>query len=81
MPYYVRIARFMPRVEIVQRYNSTVRRLYIQGDNGKIYPYLVLIDSQVAQCRSQERLLQLFSMLNFCLEKEKVRWLDALAST
>ena len=35
MPYYVRIARFMPRVEIVQRYHSTVRRLYIQGDNGK----------------------------------------------
>ena len=35
MPYYVRIARFMPRVEIVQRHHSTVRRLYIQGDNGK----------------------------------------------
>ena len=28
MPYYVRIARFMPRVEIVQKHNSTVRRLY-----------------------------------------------------
>ena len=37
MPYYVRIARFMPRVEIVQRHHSTVRRLYIQGDNGKVY--------------------------------------------
>ena len=36
MPYYVRIARFMPRVEIVQRHHSTVRRLYIQGDNGKV---------------------------------------------
>ncbi len=73
MPYYVRIARFMPRVEVIQRYNCTVRRLYIQGDNGKVYPYLVLNDSQVALCRSQERLLQLLSMLNFCLEKEKVR--------
>ncbi len=73
MPYYVRIARFMPRVEIVQRYNSTVRRLHIQGDNGKVYPYLVLNDTQVTQCRSQERLLQLLSMLNLCLEKDKVR--------
>ena len=36
MPYCVRIARFMPRVEIVQRHNSTVRRLHIQGDNGKV---------------------------------------------
>lgn len=36
MPYYVRIARFMPRVEIVQKHNSTVRRLYIQGNNGKV---------------------------------------------
>ena len=39
MPYYVRIARFMPRVEIVQRHHSTVRRLYIQGDNGKASLY------------------------------------------
>ena len=36
MPYYVRIARFMPRVEIIQKHNTTVRRLYIQGDNGKV---------------------------------------------
>ena len=36
MPYYVRIARFMPRVEIVQKHDSTVRRLYIQGHNGKV---------------------------------------------
>ena len=36
MPYYVRIARFMPRVEIVQKNNTNVRRLCIQGDNGKV---------------------------------------------
>lgn len=36
MSYYVYIARFMPRVEIVQKQNSTVRRLYIQGHNGKV---------------------------------------------
>lgn len=37
MPYYVRVARFMPRVEIIQKYNMTIRRLYIQGDNGKVW--------------------------------------------
>ena len=36
MPYYVRIARFMPRVEIVQKNNTNIRRLCIQGDNGKV---------------------------------------------
>jgi len=40
MPYFVRIARFMPRVENVQRHNSTVRRLYIQGHNGKVQTYM-----------------------------------------
>lgn len=39
MPYYVRIARFMPRVEIVQKNNTNVRRLCIQGDNGKVNYY------------------------------------------
>ena len=43
MPYYVRIARFMPRVEIVQRHHSTVRRLYIQGDNGKVSNLTVIL--------------------------------------
>ena len=36
MPYYVHIARFMPHVEIVQNHSSTVRRLFIRGDNGKV---------------------------------------------
>ena len=34
--YYVRIARFMPRVEIVQKHNTAARRLYIRGHNGKV---------------------------------------------
>ena len=94
MPYYVKIARFMPRVELIQRHNSTVRRLCIQGDNGKvwvcihivficeseifvcflsqIYPYLVLNDAHMVKCRREERVLQLISMTNLCLEKDKV---------
>ena len=35
-PYYVRIARFMPRVEIVHKHNTAARRLYIRGHNGKV---------------------------------------------
>ena len=39
--YYVKIARFMPRVQVVQKHNTAARRLFIRGHNGKIYPYLV----------------------------------------
>ncbi|WAQ94365.1 TRRAP-like protein [Mya arenaria] len=53
--YYVRIARFMPRVEIVQKHNTAARRLYIRGHNGKIYPYLVVNDACLTESRREER--------------------------
>ena len=34
--YSVKIARFMPRVEIVHKHNTAARRLYIRGGNGKV---------------------------------------------
>ena len=46
--------------------------LYCDPLSLQIYPYLVLNDSQVSQCRSEERMLQLFSLLNRSLEKNKV---------
>ena len=56
--YQVCIQRFMPRVEIVQKHNAAARRLYIRGHNGKIYPYLVVSDSGLADARREERVLQ-----------------------
>ncbi|XP_041366452.1 transformation/transcription domain-associated protein-like [Gigantopelta aegis] len=69
--YYVRIARFMPRVEIVQKHNTAARRLYIRGHNGKIYPYLVVNDACLTESRREERVLQLLRMLNHFLAKQK----------
>lgn len=69
--YYVRIARFMPRVEIVQKHNTAARRLYIRGQNGKIYPYLVVNDACLSDARREERVLQLLRMLNHYLDKQK----------
>ena len=71
--YYVRIARFMPRVEIVLKHNTAARRLYIRGHNGKIYPYLVVNDACLTESRREERVLQLLRMLNHFLTKQKVR--------
>nr|XP_039255466.1 transformation/transcription domain-associated protein-like [Styela clava] len=69
--YYVKIARFMPRVEIVQKHNTAARRLYIRGHNGKIYPYLVMNDGCLIESRREERVLQLLRLLNPGLEKRK----------
>ncbi|KAL5007444.1 hypothetical protein ScPMuIL_016250 [Solemya velum] len=69
--YYVRIARFMPRVEIVQKHNTAARRLYIRGSNGKIYPYLVVNDACLTESRREERVLQLLRMMNLFLTKQK----------
>ncbi|XP_074658755.1 transformation/transcription domain-associated protein-like [Tubulanus polymorphus] len=69
--FYVKIARFMPRVEIVHKHNTAARRLYIRGNNGKIYPYLVVNDACLTESRREERVLQLLRMLNHFLGKQK----------
>ncbi|EPQ15807.1 Transformation/transcription domain-associated protein [Myotis brandtii] len=69
--YYIKIARFLPRVEMVQKHNTTARRLSILGHNGKIYPYLVMNDACPTESRREERVLQLLCLLNPCLEKRK----------
>lgn len=69
--YFVRIARFMPRFEVVQKHNTAARRLYIRGHNGKIYPYLLVNDSGLGDARREERVLQLLRMLNLYLGKQK----------
>lgn len=69
--YYVRIARFMPRVEIVKKHNTAARRLYIRGHNGKVYPYLVVNDGILTESCREERVLQLLRMLNLFLTKQK----------
>ncbi|KAF7489783.1 Transformation/transcription domain-associated protein [Sarcoptes scabiei] len=67
----VHIARFMPKVELVSKHNTIARRLYIRGENGKIYPYLVLSDSSITDLRNEERFLHLLRLLNHYMTKHK----------
>jgi hypothetical protein len=60
-------------MEIVQKHNTSARRLYIRGHNGKVYPYLVMNDGCLTESRREERVLQLFRMMNHLLGKQKVR--------
>lgn len=69
--YFVRIARFMPRVDIVHKHNIAARRLYIRGHNGKIYPYLILNDTSLMESRNEERVLQILRLLNHYMSKQK----------
>ncbi len=34
--YFIHIARFLPKMEIVQKHNTSARRLYVRGHNGKV---------------------------------------------
>lgn len=69
--YYVRIARFIPEVKVVEKHNSSARRILIRGHNGKIYPYLVLNDTCLSDSRREERVLQLLRLLNQYLVNKK----------
>jgi len=68
----VKIARFMPRVQIVEKHNTSARRLVMRGHNGKLYSYLVMHDAGLGDTRREERVLQLLRMLNHYLTKQKV---------
>ena len=70
-PYYVRIARFIPEVKVVEKHNTAARRILIRGHNGKVYPYLVLNDSCLSDTRREERVLQLLRLLNQYLVNKK----------
>uniref|UniRef100_A0AAR5Q8F1 FAT domain-containing protein n=1 Tax=Dendroctonus ponderosae TaxID=77166 RepID=A0AAR5Q8F1_DENPD len=69
--YFVRIARFMPRVDVVQKHNASARRIYIRGHNGKVYTYLVVNGCAFGDSRREERVLQMLRMMNMFLRKQK----------
>ncbi|KAI8983535.1 hypothetical protein BDB01DRAFT_850672 [Pilobolus umbonatus] len=67
---FLRIDRFLPEVELIRSYGNCYRRLSIRGHDGSIHPFV--IQNPVArQFRREERLMQLFRMLNYVLERRK----------
>lgn len=69
--YYVKISRFLPRIESVEKYNYYAKRIYIRGHNGKVYPYLITNEIVFNDCRKEQHQLQLLRMLNIYLCKQK----------
>ena len=69
--YYVRISKFLPHVEAVEKYNACSRRIAIRGHNGKIYPFLIGGEAGYFECRKEEHAMQLMRMVNTYLGKQK----------
>ena len=65
---FVRIERFNCWVEVERRHCSSLRRIRIQGTDGKRYPFSVQNPSG-RQSRREERLLQLIRLLDHSINK------------
>ncbi|KAI8367767.1 hypothetical protein BD560DRAFT_353389 [Blakeslea trispora] len=67
---FLRIDRFLPEVEVVRSYGNCFRRLVIRGHDGSLHPF-VIQNPAARQFRREERLVQLFRILNEVLEIKK----------
>eukprot|EP00731_Ephydatia_muelleri_P009310 Em0004g1648a len=61
------------RCRFLSNFSLATAEVEIPGEYlvPRIYPYLVLNDAHMVKCRREERVLQLISMMNLCLEKDK----------
>jgi transformation/transcription domain-associated protein len=67
---FLRIDRFLPEVEMVRNYGNCFRRLSIRGHDGSVHPF-VIQNPSARLIRREERLMQLFRILNSVLERKK----------
>ncbi|KAF3932645.1 hypothetical protein ABW19_dt0201257 [Dactylella cylindrospora] len=67
---FVRIERFLPRVDIVRGYGICHRRLKMRGHDGSVHAFAVQHPAQ-RHCRREERVAQLFRIFNGILGKRK----------
>ncbi|CAO3646140.1 unnamed protein product [Cunninghamella echinulata] len=65
---FLRIDRFSPDVEVIRSYGNCYRRLTIHGHDGSLHPFIIQ-NPAARQFRREERLMQLFRLLNNVLER------------
>lgn len=66
--HFVKIARFLPRLDFVRGTHSSYRRLIIRGSDGGLHYFAVQYPS-VRHSRREERMSQLFRLFNRSLSK------------
>ena len=67
---FIRIERFLPDVDLVRSVGVCHRRLRIRGHDGSVHAFAVQHPA-ARHCRREERIVQLFRMLNSTLAKKK----------
>ncbi len=67
---FVKIQRFEPTVDLVRGHLSCSRRIHIRGVDGHIRSFIVQHPA-ARHCRREERIIQLFRILNSLLERKK----------
>lgn len=68
--HFVKIDRFMPTVDLVRGFGQSYKRIKILGHNGNVHMFAVQYPSG-KQCRREERVVQLFKILNGILTRKK----------
>lgn len=68
--HFVKIDRFMPTVDIIRGFGQCYKRIKILGHNGSVHMFAVQYPSS-RQCRREERVTQLFKILNGILSQKK----------
>ncbi|KAK9457474.1 hypothetical protein V1511DRAFT_170812 [Dipodascopsis uninucleata] len=61
--HFIKIERFLPKVDIVRGFSVCYRRITIRGSDTKTYPFTIQYPA-ARHCRREERITQLFRILN-----------------
>ncbi|KAI5799270.1 hypothetical protein DFH27DRAFT_653555 [Peziza echinospora] len=67
---FIRIDRFLPKVDIVRGYGVCHRRLRMRGHDGSVHTFAIQHPA-ARHCRREERILQLFRIFNGVLSRRK----------
>ncbi|KAF2859739.1 hypothetical protein K470DRAFT_258588 [Piedraia hortae CBS 480.64] len=67
---FIRIERFLPKIDLVRTATSCYRRMTIRGHDGSLHPFTVQISAS-RYIRREERVAQLLRIFNSTLSKKK----------
>ncbi|KAK9475364.1 uncharacterized protein V1510DRAFT_427714 [Dipodascopsis tothii] len=68
--HFVKIDRFIPTVDTIRGFGVCYRRLTIRGSDAALYPFAIQYPA-ARHCRREERITQLFRILNNVLGRRK----------
>jgi len=67
---FIRIDKFESIVDVVRGHGICYRRLSLRGHDGSLHPFVVQHPA-ARQCRREERIVQLFRIMNSIMERKK----------